>query len=256
MKPKTKNRAQISVAIVTLNEEERIRACLESVSFADEIIVVDCGSIDKTCEIAESLGAKVIIEKWRGFSGQKQFAVDQCKNSWVLILDADERIPHRTTLTISDLVESDKGTIEAYGFRRKNIFHDKWIRHCGWWPDRIVRLVHKEKGSFNGRRVHEGWSAEGEVKELDDIIEHESFKDYSGLIAKMEAYSSLAAKEMFEHGASAGPFTPILHGFWMFFRSYIFKMGLLDGFDGFMISVMNAEGSFMKYAKLRELKAK
>jgi len=242
----------ISVAIITHNEEERLPACLKSVSFADEVVVVDSGSEDKTLEVARSLGAKIFIEEWRGFSDQKQFAVNQCSNVWVLILDADERIPEETANIIKREIASDEPMIAAFSFRRKNFFHGRWIKHCGWWPDRIVRLVNREKGDFDGRSVHEKWLTEGIVKELNATIEHVSFRNYSNLVAKMEKYSSLAAAEMFEQDTHSNPFTPILHGLWMFIRTYILEKGILDGFDGFMISIMNAGGSFMKYAKLRE----
>jgi len=242
----------ISVAIITKNEEERLPACLKSVSFADEVVVVDSGSVDETLDVARSFGAKIFIEEWRGFSDQKQFAVNQCNNVWVLILDADERIPEATANIIKREIASDEQMISAYSFRRKNYFHGKWIKHCGWWPDRIVRLVNRKKGGFDGRRVHESWLTEGRVEELDASIEHVSFQNYSELVAKMENYSNLAAAEMFEQGIRANPFTPILHGIWMFIRTYILEKGIFDGFDGFMISAMNAGGSFMKYAKLRE----
>ncbi|MBW2609680.1 MAG: glycosyltransferase family 2 protein [Deltaproteobacteria bacterium] len=252
MVQKMSSEIPISVAIITKNEEERLPACLKSVSFADEVVVVDSGSVDETLDVARSFGAKIFIEEWRGFSDQKQFAVNQCNNVWVLILDADERIPEATANIIKREIASDEQMISAYSFRRKNYFHGKWIKHCGWWPDRIVRLVNRKKGGFDGRRVHESWLTEGRVEELDASIEHVSFQNYSELVAKMENYSNLAAAEMFEQGIRANPFTPILHGIWMFIRTYILEKGIFDGFDGFMISAMNAGGSFMKYAKLRE----
>lgn len=251
------NKIPISVAIIAKNEEKRLPYCLKSVSFAQEVVVVvDLKSMDKTAEIARSYNARVFIEEWKGFSEQKQFAVDQCLNDWVLILDADERVPDDTALIIRNLLELDNGLVGAYSFRRKNYFHGKWIKHCGWWPDRIVRLVKREKGSFNNRLVHECWVTKLSIKELDAHIEHFSFRNYSDLIAKMERYSYLAAKEMKEKRNWGHPFIAILHGLWMFFRTCFIEKGILDGFDGFMISAMNGLGSFMKYAKLWELRTK
>ena len=243
----------MSVAIITRNEEERLHDCLKSVAFADEVIVVDSGSTDKTVEVAKSFGAKVLIEKWRGFSAQKQFAVDQCKNEWILILDADERIPNETAEVITEELSCNEYGIEAYSFRRKNFMHGQWIRHCGWWPDRIVRLVNRKNGNFDGRPVHERWITEGKVKEIDSFIEHISFRNYSELVAKMEDYSSLSSKELFKNNVNITTLTPISHSLWMFIKTYFLELGFLDGFDGFMISIMNAGGSFLKYAKLREL---
>jgi glycosyltransferase involved in cell wall biosynthesis len=254
MNHENSSKIPLSVAIITKDEEDRLPACIKSVAFADQILVVDSGSRDRTVEVAKSSGAKVIMEEWRGFSGQKQFAVDQCHHEWVLILDADERVPEETAMAIKQEMANNDPIISAYSFRRKNYFHGKWIRYCGWWPDRIVRLVNRGSGGFDGRHVHESWLVKGKVKDLDAHIEHISFRNYSDLVAKMENYSNLAALEMFEKGIHAGPFTPIHHGLWMFIRTFLIELGFLQGFDGFMISVMNAGGSFMKYAKLREMR--
>jgi glycosyltransferase involved in cell wall biosynthesis len=247
------NKTPLSVAIITKNEEERLPECLKSVTFADEVLVVDSESTDGTVELATSFGARVLIEPWRGYSGQKQYAVDQCLHDWVLILDADERIPQETAQVISRELARNDAEISAYGFRRKNYLHGTWIKHCGWWPDRIVRLVNRKVGGFDGRPVHEKWVTKG-VRELDAIIEHISFRNYSDLLAKMENYSNLASKEMFEKNARVNAITPILHGLWMFVRTYFLELGILDGFDGFVISTTNAGGSFLKYAKAREMR--
>lgn len=247
---------QLSVAIIAQDEEDRISDCLESVSFADEVVLVDSGSRDNTVGIARSFGCRVLSEKWRGYAGQKQFAVDNCMNDWVLILDADERVTHDTARRIKEIPDASLQEFAAFGFLRKNFFHGRWIRYCGWWPDRVLRLVDRRQGGFSDHLVHESWVCRGRVKELDLILEHYSFQDYSDLIRKMEAYSTLAAREMLEKGRRAGIFSPLSHGCWMFFRTYILEMGLLGGFDGFIISVLNAGGSFLKYAKLREANIK
>lgn len=243
----------LSVAIITENEEERLPDCLRSVAFADEILVVDSGSRDGTVAVAKSFGAKTITEHWRGYSGQKQFAVDQCMHDWVLILDADERIPEETAVMIKgELAERDPA-IQAYSFRRKNYLHGRWVKNCGWWPDRIVRLVNKKRGCFDGRPVHERWLTNGRVRALDAVIEHISFRNYSEIVAKMENYSNLASKELFQNNARINAVTPIFHGLWMFIRTFFLELGILEGFDGFVISIMNAGGSFLKYAKAKEM---
>ena len=253
MHHKQKTGVPISIAIITKDEEDRIRACLESLSFADEIVVVDSGSMDDTVHIARTAGCRVITEKWRGYAGQKQFAVDQCRNEWVIILDADERIPRETAGKLVEMPFNAVPSITAYSFLRKNFFHERWIRHCGWWPDRIIRLVNRKQGQFNSRLVHERWITDGTIRDLNLTIDHHSFRNYSDLVNKMQTYSTLSARDMLAQGKRAGSWTPLSHGLWMFLRTYILEMGVLEGFDGFMISALNGGGSFMKYAKLREM---
>jgi (heptosyl)LPS beta-1,4-glucosyltransferase len=243
----------LSIAIITKDEEERLSVCLESLGFADEVLVVDSGSTDGTVRVAKSFGARVLVEKWRGFSAQKQFAVDQCLHPWVLILDADERVPEETARAIRQALAGQGSTVSAYSFRRKNYLHGRWIRHCGWWPDRVVRLVDRRRGRFDGRPVHEQWLTEGSIQKLDAFIEHFSFKNYSQLVAKMERYSNLASRELFEKKTAANTLTPISHSLWMFIKTYFLELGVLDGFDGLVIAIMNAGGSFLKYAKLKEM---
>ena len=243
----------VSVAIIAQDEENRLPQCLDSLSFADEILVVDSGSRDKTVDIAKSFGCSVLLEPWRGYAKQKQFAVDHCLNDWVLILDADERIPGETGEKIKRIIDGPAPAIAAYSFLRKNFFHNRWIRHCGWWPDRVVRLVNRRHGQFNDQLVHERWVANGSVKQLDLAIEHRSFRCYSDLIRKMETYSTLAAQDMLKMGRRSHWWSPLSHGLWMFIRTYVLELGIIEGFDGFMISVLNAGGSFLKYAKLREM---
>jgi glycosyltransferase involved in cell wall biosynthesis len=242
----------LSVAIITKNEEVRIPDCIKSVAFADDIVVLDSGSIDKTVEIAKNAGARIFIEDWQGFAKQKQSAVNHCLSDWVLILDADERVPESTAGIIMTALKSCSKETTAFGFKRKNFLHGKWIKHCGWYPDRIVRLVDRRQGRFDDRFVHENWKTEGVVKMLETDIEHFSFRNYSEMIAKMEHYSTLAAKELLQSQRTANSFSPLWHGLWMFFRTYFLELGVLDGFDGFIISTLNAGGSFLKYAKLKE----
>jgi glycosyltransferase involved in cell wall biosynthesis len=252
IKTEDRTKMPLSVAIIARNEEERLPDCLRSVRFADDVVVVDSGSVDNTVQIAKSFGARVFVREWMGFSGQKQFAVDQCRHDWVLILDADERVPEETAILIQREVAAEAQVASAFSIKRKNLLYGRWIEHCGWWPDRIVRLVNKNDGRFDGRAVHEKWLSRGNVGKLDVFIEHRSFRNCSELVDKMENYSSLAAEELFKKGQRANATTPVFHGVWMFIKTYFLEMGLLDGFEGFLISCMNAGGSFLKYAKLRE----
>jgi glycosyltransferase involved in cell wall biosynthesis len=249
-----KSSQRLSVAIITLNEADRLSACLQSVNFADEIVIVDSGSQDDTVNIAKSFGCKIIEHPWLGFSRQKQFAVDNCSNDWILIIDADERISRETGVEIHNVLEGHlENDYVAYSFQRKNFFRNRWIRHCGWWPERVVRLVDRRHGAFNDKLVHEKWIPTGKVTNLESCIEHYSFRDYSDLIKKMQLYSTLSSRHLFIKGKRCYWWTPILHGLWTFLATYFFRLGFLDGFDGFVISLMNSGGSFMKYAKLKEL---
>ncbi len=242
----------LSIAIITRDEERRLPRCLRSVAFADEIVVVDAGSRDGTVAIARDFGCRVHAQSWLGFARQKQLAVDRCSHDWVLILDADEQVPAETAACIAELTLDGRGTA-AYSFTRRNIFHGRWIRRCGWWPDRVTRLVDRRRGRFSSRLVHEQWQTDGPVQPLDASLEHRSFEGYNDLVTKMQRYSTLSAHEMQASGAAARWWSAPAHGSWMFFSTYVLQLGVLEGFDGFMISALNAGGSFMKYAKLYEL---
>jgi len=244
---------KISVAIITHNEADRIGPCLESVLFADEIVVVDAASNDDTLKIAGQYPCRVIHQPWQGFSRQKQFAVNQCRNDWVLILDADERV---SVELAEEIDHRNPPSVETTAFQvsRKNFFHGRWIRHCGWWPETVLRLVHQKRGLFDGRLVHEGWQTNGTISLLTHPILHHSFDSYADLLTKMQRYSNLAAHQMALEKRPVHWWTPITHSFWMFLKTYCIQRGFLDGFDGFMISLSAAGGSFMKYAKLLEIK--
>ncbi len=252
MNSKPKNQIKISVAIVAFNEEKRLPKCLESLFFADEIVLVDSGSNDKTVEIAKKYGCKVIFRKWLGYAKQKQFAVDNCKNRWVFIIDADEVVSDAAKDKIKEIIREYGDKYAGFSLMRKAFFHGKWIRRCGWWPDRVLRIVDRQKGGFSNDLVHERWISRGPVKELDLVIDHYSFGSYSDMLDKVQRYSDLAAKDMHEKGKKAYFWTPGSRGLWMFFRAYFLELGFMDGFDGFMISFMTALVSFMKYAKLME----
>ncbi len=245
------NKIPLSVAIITKDEEIDLPGCLQSVSFAAEVVIVDCGSIDRTGEIARQFGARFFIEAWKGYGPQKNSALEKCSYDWVLIMDADERVPQETALKIGELISGDDSA-DGYSFRRKNLFHGKWISSTDWWPDEVTRLFKKSKSRFEGL-THERLVVDGVTKRLKCCIEHFSYNSYSELFRKLDDYSTEQAAQMLASGRRAGPADAVFRGAWMFFRNYFLRLGFTAGFDGFVISLSKGLGTFLKYAKLHEL---
>ena len=242
--------ADLSVAIITKNEEARLPDCLKSVSFAEEIVVVDSGSTDRTIAIAEGFGCRVFVEDWKGYGPQKNSAVQKCSREWVLLIDADERIAPETAETIPKVLEHPQAA--AYSFRRKNYLHGRWLRHSGYWPDRQVRLVRKSEGRFMGE-IHERWETAGPVIALEAHIDHFAFSGYSDMLKTLNDYSTVIARDLFASGRRANVLSPLWHGAGMFLKIYFLERGFLDGMDGLVTAITKAGGSFFKYAKLLEL---
>ncbi len=243
---------KISVTIITLNEEDNIRDCLESVKWADEIIVSDSGSIDKTVEICREFGAKVYSDRWNGFAGQKNLCAGRAENDLILNIDAAERITPELRDEILEAMKS--GNMAGYYIPRKNFFGDRWIRRCGWYPDYNLRLYRKDRGGFVERRVHESVSVDGPRGYLKNPMIHRTYSDISDYLARMERYSTLAARQMLDEGKDAGLTDLALRPPFTFFKMFILKSGFLEGTAGFILSGLYACYTFTKYAKLRELK--
>lgn len=248
-------KAMLSVAIITRNEEAMLADCLESVSFADDIVVVDSESTDRTVAIAKGFNCRVFVEPWKGFGPQKMSAVEKCRHDWVLLLDADERIPEETKAAILGVLQGGAAA-DGYSFFRKAFFNNKWIKHCGWWPDEIVRLFRKDKGSVTGRAVHECVEVRGTVRRLAGPILHYPVRDIDALLAKSIVYSTLGAQELAKAGKRASALTACLHALASFTKSYIIKKGFLDGQEGFLISITGSITTFYKYIKLMELRSR
>lgn len=244
-------REPLSVAIITKNEEADLPGCLGSVAFADEIVVLDSGSTDRTEEIARQAGARWFYEPWKGYGPQKNSAIEKCTHDWVLVVDADERVPSETAHALEQILAGGD-LADAYALRRKNYFHGRWIKVAGWWPDHVIRLARRSRGRYEGI-THEKWATRGAVGRLDCALEHFSFRSYSDLFRALDDYSSQLAAQMHSRGRRAGPFHAVSHALWTFFRSYFVKLGFAAGFDGFMISLTQAGGTFLKYAKLYEM---
>jgi len=242
---------KISVTIITLNEEENIRDCLESVRWADEILVSDSGSTDKTADICREYGARVFSDSWLGFGRQKNLVAGRAKNNWVLNIDADERATPELKKELAAAASS--GSADGYYIARKNYFGDRWIRHCGWYPDYNLRLYRKDKGAFSERSVHEAVEVKGKKARLKNHFVHHTYKDVADYLERMQRYSTLAAKEMFDNGKKAALTDILLRPPFTFFKMFVIKGGFLDGAPGAMLSFLYAAYTLSKYAKLWEM---
>ncbi len=242
----------LSVAIITLNEEDRLPDCLTSVAFANDIVVVDAGSTDRTMEIASDFRARVFSEAWQGFGPQKQFAIEQCTGDWVLLIDADERLPPATIAEIKSTMISSP--YHAYSLPRKNFFQGSWIKHAGWWPDRTIRLFKRGTAHMPAQLVHEAMKVnDGRVGKLASPIIHYPFLNLSQMMQKMDKYSSAGALELYNKGQSSSYLKAISRSAWAFFYNYLLRGGCWDGGPGLVIAISDAVNKFFKYAKLKEL---
>ncbi|MDD5168435.1 MAG: glycosyltransferase family 2 protein [Syntrophales bacterium] len=247
-------KSPLSVAIITQDEADNLPRCLESIGFAEQIVIVDSGSSDDTVKIARDAGCDVFLEPWRGgFGAQKQFAIDRCRNPWIMVLDADERIPPETAAAIRDIVTNITGSVAGYSFPRKNFFQGRWIRHAGWWPDRIVRLFEKDSGMMSRAAVHEGVEVKGEIGSLDVPIEHFTESRLSRIILKIDRYSTLGAQEAFREGKTSSTASALLRAVLTFMQDYFLRLGILDGSPGLTLAITDSVNKFFKYAKLAEL---
>ncbi len=244
----------VSVVIITKNEEKNIASAIRSSAWADEVIVVDSGSSDRTCEIAEELGARVIFREWSGFSDQKQFAVDAAKFDRVFSLDSDERFSDELVAELIKLKELTENDIDpGYKVPRLSFYLDKPIRHGGWYPDKQMRFFDRRKGRWNGAIVHESFKLnDGEISAdlRSDLLHYsiESIAHHNQMIG--ERYALLAAQKMFEQGKRTSLPKIFFSGIFAFIRTYILKAGFLDGFPGFCIAYFAAHNAFMKHMML------
>lgn len=245
-------RRPLSVAIVAHNEAPRIGACIDSVSWADEIVVVDSGSVDDTREICRERGAAVIHHPWRGYSAQKNFALSQASHSWILSLDADECVSPELEKEIFAVLSAD-APVAGYRVPRKNIFFGRWLRHGDLWPDYQMRLFRRGAGAFNERSVHESVVVRGRVGALSAPLEHRSYDDLPDFFQRQLKYARLSAEDLFSREERPGMGDFLIRPLWRFFRSYILKMGFRDGVEGLWASAGSACYVFMRAAFLWEL---
>ena len=248
---------KLSVAIIAFNEEANIQACLDSVDFASEFIVVDSQSTDSTAEIAEKFGAVVIKQKFLGHVRQKQLAVDLCSNDWVLCIDADERVSPELKDSILELFRDDsEPKAQGYYLSRKSFHLGRWIEHGGWYPDRGIRLFNKTSGAWAGYNPHDKVEVTGETALLKGDLLHYVFSSLSHNVETNDRYSSIMAEDLFKAGKKPSLLKLFLKPPFKFFECYILKGGFLDGLAGFIIAIGASYSIFLKFAKLWELHLK
>lgn len=242
----------LSVIIIAKNESEHITSCLDSVSWADEIIVFDSGSTDNTVEICKNYTPHVYETDWPGFGPQKQRALNKTKGDWVLSIDADELITKELRTEIQQSMQNQQNT---YGFEipRSSSYCGKQIKHGGWSPDYVLRLFKKNHGKFSHSLVHERVITKGTIGRLKNPLLHKSYTSLEEVLSKTNNYSSLGAKMLHDKGIKSSLTQAILRAIWTFFRTYIIKASFLDGEHGLMLAISNAEVTYYKYAKLHFL---
>jgi len=244
---------KITANIFTLNEEHNIEASIESLkSVSDEIIVVDSNSTDNTVSIAKSLGAKVFFQEYLGDGFQKNVVIEHAANDWILSIDADERLDEEMQESIKKIKNSSVHP-EAYSFKRKNYIGERWIKYCGWYPDECTRLYNKNATKFKELIGHSSVESK-DVKLLEGNIIHYSYKNYHDLLHKTNRFSSRGAKMLLDKNKKANGLSPFLHFMSAFFRKYILQRGFMQGLDGLTISLTASINSYMKYAKLLEMR--
>jgi glycosyltransferase involved in cell wall biosynthesis len=249
-------RPTVSAIVIAMNNERTIARCIESLRWADEIVVVDSGSTDRTVEICSELGAKVhVTSDWPGHGPQKNRALDLATAEWVISVDSDEWVTVQLREEIERAVAS-AGPRRGYAVPRRSTFCGREMRHSGWWPDYVLRVFRRESGRFTDDHTHERLVVEGAVGRLGSPIMHEAITDLDQMLGKMNAYSSASARMKLDAGKRASLASAVAHGLWAFFRTYVLRRGFLDGREGFLLAVANAEGSYYRYVKLMMLDRK
>lgn len=238
---------RLSSITITGNEAINIGDCLDSLAFCDERVVVDGGSKDDTVAIAERHGGTVYHHPWTDHGTQKGIALSHATGDWVLLLDADERVTPALAAQIRAALENP--VADGYEMPRLSSFCGREMWHSGWYPDYVLRLFRREKGRFSPDPVHTRVICEGRIARLTEPLTHFAIRRIGDSIAKMDTYSTAGAKQLIEEGRKVRFWTGIAHGLWAFFRGYVLRAGFLDGREGFMLAVVNAEGTYYKYLK-------
>jgi glycosyltransferase involved in cell wall biosynthesis len=238
---------RLSAIVITKNEEANIGACLDALAFCDERIVVDAGSTDRTAAIAAEKGARIVRHEWCGFGAQKNFALSLAQGDWVLSIDADERVSAALAQEIARAIAA--GHADGFEIPRLSSFAGREMRHSGWFPDHVLRLFRRGKARFSDDLVHERVICEGPVARLTHELAHHSVTRLEDAISRIDRYSTAGAEMLVAAGRRVSFASGITHGLWSFFRAYVLRLGFLDGREGFLLAVANAEGTYYRYMK-------
>ena len=241
---------KITATIITLNEERNIARAIESLRCADEILIVDSGSTDRTVELAQNLGARVVEAGWRGYAAQKNWAAEQASHDWILSLDADEALSEALEAELWNLKKSGPRR-DGYTMPRLARYLGRWILHSGWYPDRKVRLYDRRKAGWVGEFVHESVVVKGRVGHLESNLLHFTCESLSEHLKTLDRYTTLAAQEIAARRMHVPLYRVIFDPGWTFFKAYVLQRGFLDGLEGLTIAYMAAFYTFLKYSKAR-----
>ena len=247
------DRCAVSVIVITLNEADRLTATLQALQWAQEIIVVDAGSTDGTLAIAHQWATRVEHRDWSGFGAQKNHALSLASLPWVLSIDADERVTPELAQEIQAFVNQDGDGYLVANLPRLSRYCGRDIHHSGWWPDPVCRVFKRGHARFSDDLVHEKIISTGPVWNFQSLLMHDSFQNLDQVLHKLNQYSREGALNLQRKGKKSGLGKAIGHGLWAFFRTYVLRRGFLDGREGFILAVSNAEGTYYRYLKLMYL---
>jgi (heptosyl)LPS beta-1,4-glucosyltransferase len=242
----------VSVIIIALDQEDHILPCLQTVSWADEIVIVDSGSTDRTLERARSFTDRIFTIDWPGFGAAKNYALDQARGDWILSLDTDERVPEALRDEILAAVRAES-RCAGYRMPRKNYFGGRWVKRLGWYPDYTLRLFRRGQGRFRERAVHEEVLVNGPVGVLQTPLDHYSYQSVSEYMARQDRYARLAAQEMLQEGRRPLAGELVWRPLSYFFKLYVLRLGFLEGRLGYTLALLSSLYNFLKYYYLREL---
>ena len=244
---------KLTVTVITRNEAANIEGALESVRWADEIVVVDSHSVDETVRLAGRHAARIVTHEWVGYSAQRNYAAEIASYDWILALDADERVPPALAGEIKRIMR-EGSILGGYRMPRVSYYLGRWIRGTDWYPDYQLRLYDRRVGRFNGKRVHESVELKyGQPGTLEHDLQHFPYRDISDHVTSIDHYTTLAAEEWFAEGRRTNPLEAAVHPPAAFLRNYVFRRGFRDGTAGFLISILNSYYVFLKILKLWEL---
>lgn len=243
---------EVSVCVICKNEEDCIERCLKSVSWADEIIVVDSGSTDRTVEISKKYTDRVMFHEWPGYVSQKNYAMSLAAKEWVFSLDADEECSDKLRDEILRVLDAGDAA-DGYEMRRHAFYFGKWINHCGWYPDWKLRLARRAKARWAGRDPHDKLVVDGMVRRIHADINHYNYRDFAQQLKTIDSFSSIVSKQWYDDGRRFNLLSTLAHPVYKMFETYIWKGGILDGIPGLIISAASAFYVFSKHVKLLEI---